>query len=152
MRSRRPPPPCTAPGCDRPAEARGLCHAHRAQAARGRPLAPLRPAHGRVGPEPLVTIGVRVGPDVLRALESAARDTGGTATGTARLVLALWARGQTHALDDTDWWVLREVADKIPAGPFGAQDSLVAYIRHKYAKNDAPEEQCQRMLEALDLA
>lgn len=39
---------CDFPGCDRKHEAHGLCHSHRAQVARGRPLTPIAPPMTRL--------------------------------------------------------------------------------------------------------
>ena len=38
----KPKPTCKAPGCERTADACGLCPAHRRQASRGKPLTPPR--------------------------------------------------------------------------------------------------------------
>ena len=41
-RPKKQPEPCTGPGCNLPAYARGLCRGHYAQGKRGSPLHPLR--------------------------------------------------------------------------------------------------------------
>jgi hypothetical protein len=54
-------------------------------------------------------------------------------------------------ITDAEQWVLREVLSLIPEGPFGACESLAAYVIHKCEKNGVPKERCEVLLETFDL-
>lgn len=54
-------------------------------------------------------------------------------------------------LDDAERWVIREVFSLIPPGPFGGNESLVAYIIHKCEKNGVSPGRCAYILDLFDL-
>ena len=89
-RPKKPPEPCTGPGCDLPAYARGLCRGHYAQDQRGSPLHPLRAPDAPV----LVRVSLRVSGHCAEAIK---HDIEG-----ARGALEKWAAGRTkeHAKEE----------------------------------------------------
>jgi hypothetical protein len=94
-------PACTAPACDRPAIARGLCAAHYRQHLRGQPLRALKGPRGRVRPgiEHLCRLEVRLSPETLAALLEAGRSAGVSSAHAASLVLEEWAASRRAGLD-----------------------------------------------------
>jgi hypothetical protein len=82
---------CSAPACDRPARARGLCASHYQQHRRGRPILPLG-LHMDRARVPLP--GLRVTKECADALERRARRDRASQYDVACEVLERWAKRQ----------------------------------------------------------
>lgn len=87
-------PKCEKPGCDRPANSKGLCKSHYQQRRRGKPLTDLLGPGGQLGDEPMMTFGVRVSTGCADALDR----LGGRAT-AARVILEREAPRRADAID-----------------------------------------------------
>jgi hypothetical protein len=86
------PEACTYDDCDKPAIARGLCHGHYKQSARGIPLKSLRPPRGEL----IFIPGTRVTAETYITLTEYADANQMTIYGAIAQIVETWATKRTR--------------------------------------------------------